>query len=179
MTDILIPYSFVPGTKAKAGEVNANFNALAAVIDENKSLAGQAEEQLSGAIETLQTLMEGKAGQDELDQLSQTVSQQVLPDFSNIDSNIDFVNESWRSGTSWYLKSKNGLVIQGGISTAGEGNQNINLHVPVTTGVYAGCSGQTSGYTSNGWNYAIFNSGSQIRITKTSHAAYWIAIGFN
>ena len=32
MTDSMIPYSFVPGTKAKAGEVNANFSALAEVI---------------------------------------------------------------------------------------------------------------------------------------------------
>ncbi|MBO7672980.1 hypothetical protein J6S88_06195 [bacterium] len=33
MTDSLIPYSFVPGTKAKASEVNANFIALADAID--------------------------------------------------------------------------------------------------------------------------------------------------
>lgn len=32
MTDSMIPYSFLPGTKAKAGEVNANFIALADAI---------------------------------------------------------------------------------------------------------------------------------------------------
>ena len=37
MTNSLIPYSFTPGTKAKAQEVNANFNALANKIDENNS----------------------------------------------------------------------------------------------------------------------------------------------
>ncbi len=37
MTNSLIPYSFTPGTKAKAQEVNANFNALADKIDENNS----------------------------------------------------------------------------------------------------------------------------------------------
>lgn len=37
MTNPLIPYSFTPGTKAKAQEVNANFNALADKIDENDS----------------------------------------------------------------------------------------------------------------------------------------------
>lgn len=37
MTNSLIPYSFTPGTKAKAEEVNANFNALADKIDENNS----------------------------------------------------------------------------------------------------------------------------------------------
>ena len=36
MTNSLIPYSFIPGTKAKAQEVNANFIALADRIVENK-----------------------------------------------------------------------------------------------------------------------------------------------
>lgn len=39
MTNSMIPYSFTPGTKAKAQEVNANFNALADKIDENDSTA--------------------------------------------------------------------------------------------------------------------------------------------
>lgn len=37
MTNPLIPYSFVPGTKAKAQEVNANFISLAEEITDNKS----------------------------------------------------------------------------------------------------------------------------------------------
>jgi len=39
MTNSIIPYSFAPGTKAKAQEVNANFNALAEKIEENNSTA--------------------------------------------------------------------------------------------------------------------------------------------
>lgn len=39
MTNSLIPYSFTPGTKAKAQEVNANFNALADKIESNNSTA--------------------------------------------------------------------------------------------------------------------------------------------
>ena len=39
MTNSMIPYSFTPGTKAKAQEVNANFNALADKIDKNDSTA--------------------------------------------------------------------------------------------------------------------------------------------
>lgn len=38
MTNSMIPYSFIPGTKAKAGEVNANFIALANIIEENKEI---------------------------------------------------------------------------------------------------------------------------------------------
>lgn len=37
MTNSIIPYSFTPGTKAKAQEVNANFNALAEKIESNDS----------------------------------------------------------------------------------------------------------------------------------------------
>lgn len=50
MTNSLIPYSFTPGTKAKAQEVNANFNALADKIDENNSTAVHAntESEISG-----------------------------------------------------------------------------------------------------------------------------------
>ncbi len=39
MTNSMVPYSFIPGTKAKAGEVNANFIALADIIDQNKEIA--------------------------------------------------------------------------------------------------------------------------------------------
>lgn len=39
MTNSMIPYSFTPGTKARAQEVNANFNALADKIEENNSTA--------------------------------------------------------------------------------------------------------------------------------------------
>lgn len=36
MTNSMIPYSFIPGTKAKASEVNANFIALTELINVNK-----------------------------------------------------------------------------------------------------------------------------------------------
>lgn len=37
MTNSMIPYSFVPGTKAKASEVNANFISLANNIEQNQT----------------------------------------------------------------------------------------------------------------------------------------------
>ena len=49
MTNSIIPYSFIPGTKAKAQEVNANFIALANQITENKEYTdSKIEETLSG-----------------------------------------------------------------------------------------------------------------------------------
>lgn len=52
MTNSMIPYSFIPGTKAKASEVNANFIALANKIDTNKSAC---DEDVSDINETLAT----------------------------------------------------------------------------------------------------------------------------
>lgn len=44
MTDVLIPYSFVPGTKAMASEVNANFIALAQGVEDCKTFTNQSME---------------------------------------------------------------------------------------------------------------------------------------
>ena len=59
MADSMIPYSFIPGTKAKAGEVNANFIALADVIEANRLTA-------AGDIEELNETLETKADKTEL-----------------------------------------------------------------------------------------------------------------
>ncbi len=63
MTNSMIPYSFIPGTKAKAGEVNANFIALANIINTNKELA---VENVLEAKEQIIELMKNKADKDEL-----------------------------------------------------------------------------------------------------------------
>ena len=59
MADSMIPYSFIPGTKAKAGEVNANFIALADAIENNRQAA-------TGDIEELNETLETKADKTEL-----------------------------------------------------------------------------------------------------------------
>ena len=59
MTNSMIPYSFIPGTKAKADEVNANFIALADVIEANKTTT-------SGDIEDVKEILETKADKTEL-----------------------------------------------------------------------------------------------------------------
>lgn len=47
MTNTLIPYSFIPGTKAKASEVNANFIALAEEIQSTQTSTAEGFEELS------------------------------------------------------------------------------------------------------------------------------------
>lgn len=59
MTNSMIPYSFIPGTKAKAGEVNANFIALANIIDTNKEIAFE-------NILEIKEILKDKADKDEL-----------------------------------------------------------------------------------------------------------------
>lgn len=59
MTDSMIPYSFVPGTKAKANEVNANFISLANFIEQNKNSA-------TSDIETVNNILKDKADKIEL-----------------------------------------------------------------------------------------------------------------
>lgn len=52
MTNSMIPHSFVPGTKAKAGEVNENFISLANYIEQNKSSATSDLEELREVVDT-------------------------------------------------------------------------------------------------------------------------------
>lgn len=59
MTNSMIPHSFVPGTKAKAGEVNENFISLANYIEQNKSSA-------TSDIEELREVVDKKADKTEL-----------------------------------------------------------------------------------------------------------------
>ena len=50
MTNSMIPYSFIPGTKAKAGEVNANFISLAEIIEQNRFTAVNDLQELSDIV---------------------------------------------------------------------------------------------------------------------------------
>lgn len=63
MTDSMIPYSFVPGTKAKASEVNANFSALAEVINKNSSFTTN---KINETVEQINNSLEYKADKTEL-----------------------------------------------------------------------------------------------------------------
>lgn len=52
MANSMIPYSFIPGTKAKAGEVNANFIALADTIEANRQSAADDIEDVNEVLKT-------------------------------------------------------------------------------------------------------------------------------
>ena len=61
MTSSMIPYSFVPGAKAKADEVNANFVALANAITGNLASANEAFSTINSTLTTINQTLGGKA----------------------------------------------------------------------------------------------------------------------
>lgn len=125
MTKSLIPYVFTPGTKAKANEVNANFVAVTDKIEQNETSTAKNFERVEGKLETsVQTIDEQKAGLN----------------LGNVDEDIDFVVETWRSedGYGWYRKYRSGWVEQGSyfVSSAGVNNYIVNLFVPFSNSTY-------------------------------------------
>lgn len=71
MADTLIPYSFVPGTKAMADEVNANFIALAKSVDDMKTFTNESIENFNAEFEA------------SLDEFGGKVDGKLAPDMSN------------------------------------------------------------------------------------------------
>ena len=61
MTNSMIPYSFVPGTKAKASEVNANFISLANVITQNQTISANSIQSIQEQISTISTTLSEKS----------------------------------------------------------------------------------------------------------------------
>jgi hypothetical protein len=121
----MIPYSFIPGTKAKASEVNANFLALAAAVSDNKELSIQADNELTDLI---QELGGNKADKSETATDLQTKAD---VDLLNIDENIDYVVETYKNGNNWYRKYKSGWVEQG-ITYPNNNTGNKTINLPVT-----------------------------------------------
>lgn len=66
MTNSMIPYSFVPGTKAKASEVNANFISLANVITQNQMTSSNLIQALQEQAEQMSETLAEKADKSEL-----------------------------------------------------------------------------------------------------------------
>lgn len=53
MTNQMIPYSFIPGTKAKASEVNANFISVANAIEKNNSDVSHDIDEINGKVKEI------------------------------------------------------------------------------------------------------------------------------
>ena len=99
-------------------------------------------------------------------------------DLSNVSENIDYVVESYKNGTSWYLKYKSGWLVQGGQSFANGANQKITLLRP-----YAGSYSSiiTAGFSSTAtWavGYGAGASTTQLSITTPQQTQIiWVTAG--
>lgn len=109
MTDSMIPYSFIPGTKAKAGEVNANFIALANLIANYKSAASEDLSEVSEQLqEQITQLVGSKADKTELNKF-----QNVVESGTNLNNYLKAGSYVFSSGyTPYYIpKGYTGTLI--------------------------------------------------------------------
>jgi hypothetical protein len=106
MTDAMLPYSFIPGTKANAEEVNANFETLISAIKDTNEVFN----------EELQRIEDAKTDKTES---AAGLETKADLDLENTEENIDYVVETWCStdNKDWYRKYRSGWVEQGGLRT--------------------------------------------------------------
>ena len=134
---------------------------------QSQTQAALAAEQALAAVAPLQTALTQKADMD----------------LSNVSSNIDFVVESYRNGTSWYRVYKSGWVEQGGrVSSSSEQTIKVTLLKPMIDNKYcvqrtnASVSGVTATYkvsSVSGLSTTSFN----VYITDTLSPTIWYVCG--
>lgn len=88
MANSLIPYSFVPGTKAMASEVNANFVALANAVEEAKEFTSESIQQFNEDMEErLEQSLGNKLDTNLYNSLNITNSVMELPETMKVELN--------------------------------------------------------------------------------------------
>jgi len=177
MTDAMIPFSFIPGTKAKASEINADFAALANVIDTNKSELYKAiEDEVNAVNDSLNDLGDAKADKTDLDFRAEL-------DLSNVDENIDFIVDSWTDNYNWYKKYRNGYIIQGGKAVNNpNGSANLTYNIAFASDQYTIMLSAIDDTTyANYYNLAANNrttTGCSVYNAGHGVGYMWVAMGY-
>lgn len=145
-TNPIIPYTFVPGTKAKAEEVNANFISVADSIQSNNDYINQKVEEINSTLDItsasneakfaeIETALEGKAEKDwsNIEALASS-SVKGLTWFGTATSNVSatrpaVIVTSYLSGSTWYRLYSDKWVEQGGIVQA---SNTVDTDVTIT-----------------------------------------------
>ena len=159
-----VPYSFVPGTKAKADEVNANFNDVISKIentnlriDETNSNASVKNKEIETKFEDIQSLIDNRADLD-LSNLSTTGSAVLSAKANN--SDLD---------SQWVAKS---VVLAEGVtfSNTAETSYSLASYLPNDGGLYqvkffvAGNASNTAQ-----WNYTMGFNWEQVIFVKANN----------
>ena len=113
---------------------------------------------------------EGQTSPIEIDinQVYEDLNIKANTSLSNVDSNIDYVVESYNDGTNWYRKYKSGWLEQGGLidSSVSDGST-VNLLKPFKDTNYTFSLGVKQKTASYGRRYEPS--------TTTTFKAYWIS----
>ena len=134
-TNPIVPYTFVPGTKAKAQEVNANFVSIADAIQTNNTTFTQKINEIESSIEAASSNTE-----EELSAINTSLTNKADKNLSNVTtlasasakgitwfgtatSNVAstrpaVIVTSYLSGSTWYRLYSDKWVEQGGIAQA-------------------------------------------------------------
>ena len=171
MTDAMIPYSFIPGTKAKAVEINANFEALISALKNTTEVVNEEIQKFKDAVEYISDF------ESAMDTLAEVKADLEL---KNVAKNIDFVIESWNAGSNWYRKYRSGWIEQGGNATINTTATTTNFNIPFA-GDYTNISLQLTRKTSASANYAAGQAGSNTyfsAIASANGTFIWTASGY-
>ncbi len=145
-TNPIIPYTFVPGTKAKAQEVNANFISVADHIQSNTDYINQKYNEITGNMELTET-----ENGEKFDTIDTTLDNKADKDFANVTTlassstkgitwfgtatnNISatrpaVVVTAYSSGSTWYRLYSDKWIEQGGLAAA---NNSADSTVTIT-----------------------------------------------
>lgn len=104
----------------------------AAAANQSATMAAEATKTASAAAKTASTAAEtasaaaetasaaAKTAENAEKNIEVALASRARTDLANVDTNLDFVVDTWRSGTSWYRKYRSGWVEQGGFVAQGD-----------------------------------------------------------
>lgn len=206
MTNPIIPYSFVPGTKAKAQEINANFVSVADRIQSDKDFVNQKVLDIETAIDLNNTntstqlaeineLLETKANTDASNAAVASKTEKGVTQFGTSTADVAetrpaVVIKTYLSGSTWYRLWSDNWVEQGGVAGA---SNTVDTDITITfpkkfssTNYYFNYSALTATtYTTS--YYPHIDVGSYMAVTATYmrlrlrsfyKRAIWYACGY-
>ena len=206
-TNPIIPYTFVPGTKAKAQEINANFISVADQIQTNSDYVNQKVSELDDAItlavtnsdnhfDDVEETLETKANKDlsNITKLAST-SAKGLTWFGTATGNVAatrpaVIVTAYSSGSTWYRLYSDKWIEQGGITaTSNSADSTVTITFPKAfkNTNYSFCYSSMLNVDQNTTYYTKFDVGCyqaqaaanmKIKVRSSFKRVLWYACGY-